>query len=70
MSNQSSDYPIEDQNLHVPEAARSLLDQLLEDSRRYTSTKDDKELLDFVYSLRNFAPLNAMLPHRKKAGLG
>jgi IrrE N-terminal-like domain len=51
------------------EAARSLLDQLLTDSRLYTQSKDYKELLDFVVRLRNFAPFNAMLLQVQKPGL-
>jgi len=50
-------------------ATRSLLDQLLSDSRLYTSGKDYKDLLDFVVRLRNFAPFNAMLLHVQKPGL-
>ena len=42
-------------------AARSLLDQLLTDSRLYRNTQGYKNLLDFVVRLRNFAPFNAML---------
>lgn len=49
--------------------ARSLLDQLLTDSRLYTQTKDYKDLLDFVVRLRNFAPFNAMLLQIQKPGL-
>jgi hypothetical protein len=51
----------ERQDLFESSAARSLLDQLLTDSRLYTKSKDYKELLDFVVRLRNFAPFNAML---------
>src|SRR3954468_6655012 len=51
------------------EPERSLLDQLLTDSRLYTQTKDYKNLLDFVIRLRNFAPFNAMLLHVQKPGL-
>ena len=51
------------------EATRSLLDQLVADSRLYTKGKDYKELLDFVVRLRNFAPFNAMLLHLQKPGL-
>lgn len=51
------------------EATRSLLDQLVADSRLYTSGKDYKDLLDFVVRLRNFAPFNAMLLHFQKPGL-
>ena len=49
--------------------ARSLLDQLLEDSRLYKSGADYKQLLDFVVRLRNFAPFNAMLLQIQKPGL-
>ena len=49
--------------------ARSLLDQLLTDSRLYTQSEDYKELLDFVVRLRNFAPFNAMLLQIQKPGL-
>ena len=40
-------------DLFETEAARSLLDQLLADSRLYTQSKDYKSLLDFVVRLRN-----------------
>ncbi len=50
-------------------AARSLLDQLLADSRLYSSSEDYKDLLDFVVRLRNFAPFNAMLLQVQKPGL-
>ncbi|MDP2863108.1 MAG: ImmA/IrrE family metallo-endopeptidase [Desulfobacterales bacterium] len=59
----------EQRNLFSTEAARSLLDQLLTDSRLYTTSKDYKELLDFVVRLRNFAPFNAMLLQVQKPGL-
>lgn len=49
--------------------ARTLLDQLLTDSRLYRQSKDYKELLDFVVRLRNFAPFNAMLLQIQKPGL-
>jgi hypothetical protein len=51
------------------DAARSLLDQLLTDSRLYTQSKDYKDLLDFVVRLRNFAPFNALLLQVQKPGL-
>lgn len=51
------------------DTARSLLDQLLIDSRLYTQSQDYKELLDFVVRLRNFAPFNAMLLQIQKPGL-
>lgn len=56
-------------DLFETEASRSLLDQLLSDSRLYTQSKDFKELLDFVVRLRNFAPFNAMLLQVQKPGL-
>lgn len=56
-------------NLFEADAVRSLLDQLLIDSRLYTQSKDYKELLDFVVHLPNFAPFNAMLLHIQKPGL-
>lgn len=49
--------------------SRALLDQLLNDSRLYTKSKDYKELLDFTVRLRNFAPFNAMLLQVQKPGL-
>jgi hypothetical protein len=57
------------QDLFGDEATRSLLDQLLEDSRLYKASRDYKELLDFVVRLRNFAPFNAMLLQVQKPGL-
>lgn len=51
------------------EAARSVLDQLLEDSRLYHTSNDYQQLLDFTIKLRNFAPFNAMLLHIQKPGL-
>lgn len=57
------------QSLFDTEATRTLLDQLLSDSRLYTKSKDYKELLDFVIRLRNFAPFNAMLLQLQKPGL-
>jgi hypothetical protein len=50
-------------------AERSLLDQLLTESRLYRTSADYKALLDFVVRLRNFAPFNAMLLHIQKPGL-
>lgn len=57
------------QNLFETETTRSLLDQLLRDSRLYTKSKDYQDLLDFVIRLRNFAPFNAMLLQVQKPGL-
>lgn len=60
---------MEQLDLLEPDLARSLLDQLLEDSRLYKSSEDYKRLLDFVVRLRNFAPFNAMLLQVQKPGL-
>ena len=57
------------QDLFDEEATRSLLDQLLADSRMYRHSKDYKSLLDFVVRLRDFAPFNAMLLQVQKPGL-
>lgn len=57
------------QDLFESDAARSLLDQLLEDSRLYHSSADYLQLLDFVVKLRNFAPFNAMLLQIQKPGV-
>lgn len=51
------------------EAARSMLDQLLEDSRLYRKGADFQHLLDFAVRLRNFAPFNALLLQIQKPGL-
>ena len=69
MSDHSDDRPAPDQDLFGDHATRSLLDQLLEDSRLYKTSKDYKDLLDFVVRLRNFAPFNAMLLQVQKPGL-
>lgn len=70
MSDHTADYAAKQQELfNSKQAARSLLDQLLADSRLYTQSRDYKELLDFVVRLRNFAPFNAMLLQVQKPGL-
>ena len=51
------------------ETARSMLDQLLDDSRLYHKGADYQNLLDFVVRLRNFAPFNALLLQIQKPGL-
>ncbi len=48
---------------------RTLLDQLLADSRLYKRSRDYKELLDFVVRIPNFSPFNAMLLQLQKPGL-
>lgn len=60
---------MDQQDIFETESARSLLDQLLVDSRLYTKSQDYKNLLDFVVRLRNFAPFNAMLLQIQKPGL-
>jgi len=69
MDDQPVDHYQKQFDLYKPEGVRSLLDQLLEDSRLYTRSKDFKDLLDFVVRLRNFAPFNAMLLQVQKPGL-
>src|SRR5258708_39899160 len=59
----------EQQNLFERDETRSLLDRMLTESRLYRTSKDYKELLDFVVRLRNFAPFNAMLLRVQKPGL-
>ncbi|MEC4747229.1 ImmA/IrrE family metallo-endopeptidase [Methylomicrobium sp. Wu6] len=49
--------------------ARSLISELLHESRLYRSGQDYQEMLDFVVRLRNFAPFNAFLLHTQKPGL-
>lgn len=51
------------------DGARSLLDRLITESRLYKTSKDYKELLDFVIRLRHIAPFNAMLLQIQKPGL-
>jgi len=48
---------------------RMLVDNLLTESRLYSSSKDYNELLDFIFRLRNFSPFNAMLLQMQKPGL-
>lgn len=69
MSDYKADHQAKQQKLFETEDARSLLDQLLADSKLYTQSRDYKELLDFVVRLRNFAPFNAMLLQVQKPGL-
>ncbi len=69
MNDGDAGFLTEQQGFFGTEAARSLLDQLLTDSRLYTQSKDYKDLLDFVIRLRNFAPFNAMLLQVQKPGL-
>lgn len=68
-----SEFPVgeepEQQQMFETEEARSLLDQLLADSRLYTRSAEYKALLEFVVRLRNFAPFNALLLQVQKPGL-
>ncbi|MDD2660198.1 MAG: hypothetical protein PHY54_11070 [Methylococcales bacterium] len=48
---------------------RSLLAQLLDESKLYKEGKSFKELLDFINKLSNFAPFNVFLLHIQKPGL-
>lgn len=52
-----------------PDSTRALLDQLLDESRLYSASKDYLELLEFIARFRGFAPFNAMLLHIQKPGL-
>jgi len=56
-------------DLFEVDKTKTLLDQLLTDSKLYKNSQDYKELLDFVVRLRNFAPFNAMLLQIQKPGL-
>ena len=69
MSDHTTDFEPVQRELFDPEQSRTLLDQLLENSRLYTSSEDYRRLLDFVVRLRNFAPFNAMLLQVQKPGL-
>lgn len=60
---------VDEGDLFEVDAARSLLDQLLTDSRLYRQSSDYRALLDFVVKLRNIAPFNAMLLQIQKPGL-
>ena len=70
MSVHTADYMAEQPDLFEYGSERTLLDQLLADSRMYTTSKGYRELLEFVIRLRNFAPFNAMLLQVQKPGLG
>lgn len=48
---------------------RSLLDQLLADSKLYRGSAEFQQLLDFAVRLRNMAPFNALLLQIQKPGL-
>lgn len=69
MSDHSNDYVNSEQDLFEEDVVRSLLDHLLDESRLYRTSKDFRDLLDFLVRLRNFAPFNAMLLQVQKPGL-
>lgn len=69
MSDHGDGYPGHQPGLFDDGTERALLDELLLEARLYKSSKDYKELLDFVVRLRNFAPFNAMLLQIQKPGL-
>jgi hypothetical protein len=69
MSDHYDDQPAGQEELFGEMRTRSSLDELLNESRMYKSSKDYKDLLDFVIRLRNFAPFNAMLLHMQKPTL-
>src|SRR4051812_14428158 len=50
------------------EATRCVLDELFEVARRYRTTKEYGELLEFVTRFRFYAPFNAMLLHVQLPG--
>ncbi|MGZ8915788.1 MAG: hypothetical protein ACXW1Z_22120, partial [Methylobacter sp.] len=49
--------------------ARSLLSELIQESKLYKHGQDYQDMLDFVVRLRNFAPFNSFLLHLQKPGL-
>lgn len=56
-------------DIFAAEETRAQLDQLLEDSRLYKSSRGYKALMDFCSQLRGFAPFNSMLLHIQKPGI-
>lgn len=53
----------------IQEVEKSLLANLINDSKLYFKTDEYLELLQFVGKLRGFAPFNAFLLHLQKPGL-
>ncbi len=47
---------------------RRALDELFEEARRYHTTKEYRELLEFVIQFRFYSPYNAMLVHIQMPG--
>ena len=52
-----------------PGTTRALIDQLIADTKLYSTSDALKELFDFVAKLKNIAPFNAMLLHTQKPGI-
>ena len=50
-------------------ASRALVDELIAETKLYSSSSAVKELLEFTARLRHMAPFNAMLLHIQKPGL-
>ena len=48
---------------------RNLIDQLIADTRLYSTASQLKELLDFTVRLRTVAPFNALLLHTQRPGI-
>jgi hypothetical protein len=69
MSDDTGDDLWQQADMLETQGARSLLDELLADSRLYRKGKDYQDLLNFVVRLRDFAPFNAMLLQVQKPGL-
>jgi hypothetical protein len=53
----------------VSPADQSLIDQLIQQTNLYSSSKSFTDLLAFVARMRGFAPFNAMLLHAQKPGI-
>jgi hypothetical protein len=64
-----SQHEVEQLDLLEMDATRSLLDQLLADSRLYKHGRDYLDLLKFMARMRNFAPFNALLLQIQKPGM-
>lgn len=52
-----------------PVSERALIDQLIAETRLYSSSEALKELFEFTAKLRDIAPFNAMLLHVQKPGI-
>lgn len=54
---------------HDSVSNRTLIDQLIAETRLYSSSEALKDLFEFTASLRDVAPFNAMLLHIQKPGI-